>query len=686
MNSTLNLNPLFSYYFTPEHGVVVSSLEEDTLLESTEAASLLEAVSSGNQNINSLTTLLYKEMPPARLMRIVQSLIAHQYIIMEEDEKADNDVVKGELVNRIRQLFNIPEAFSISLSSSYFSELLFSPSDDNTVYVCVDKHKLMITGVNENICNPCIRARLLSHRPILKLLSNSVEQLSYSLADVNYQQVLQELKEISLNVDLKNKFTEVNLITTKVEQFLHIPHGCCSLCQPSKEVTTVLNEVRTSKVKTTGFRTESLSVTYHKLINLVNEHVGIISKLSPYKSLDSDLVHNYSSGRNIAFSSTSKFWLNNHIRSASGGKGKSQLQAQVSALCEAVERYSMVHQGQNPVIVASYNDIKYSAINPQSCLLFSEQQYKNRDSTNRHSQAFHYLIPNRFDINEVVEWFSAYSLTEKKEKYLLSDLAYAQFKERSEDALYAYPDSNGCASGNNYLEAILQGSLELIERDAVAIWWYNMCERSFLDMNSIGSSYIEEIGKYYSSIERSLDIIDITTDIGIPTFVAVSYDQTKRNGILYGFGCHVNPDIAVERAVTELNQLLPLALTKRSTFCDQTLYKWMDTESIDDHPYLYNSSETYISFTGLYKDESHNCLESAVDHVINTFKAQDIELLAFNLTQADTKFPVVKMIAPSLRHFWRRTAAGRLFSVPVKMKWRQTMLNEDELNIHSITI
>ena len=362
MNSTLNLNPLFSYYFTPDHGVVVSSLEEDTLLESTEAASLLEAVSSGNKNINSLTTLLYKEIPPARLMRMVQSLIAHQYIIMEEDEKADNDVIKGELVNRIRQLFNIPEAFSISLSSSYFSELLFSPSDDNTVYVCVDKHKLMITGVNENICNPCIRARLLSHRPILKLLSNSVEQLSYSLADVNYQQVLQALKEISLNVDLKNKFTEVNLITTKVEQFLHIPHGCCRLCQPSKEITTVLNEVRTSKVKTTGFRTESLSVTYHKLINLVNEHVGIISKLSPYKSLDSDLVHNYSSGRNIAFSSTSKFWLNNHIRSASGGKGKSQLQAQVSALCEAVERYSMVHQGQKPVIVASYNDIKSSAI------------------------------------------------------------------------------------------------------------------------------------------------------------------------------------------------------------------------------------------------------------------------------------------------------------------------------------
>ena len=34
-------------------------------------------------------------------------------------------------------------------------------------------------------------------------------------------------------------------------------------------------------------------------------------------------------------------------------------------------------------------------------------------------------------------------------------------------------DSNGCAAGNTREEAIVPGFLELVERDAYAIWWYN---------------------------------------------------------------------------------------------------------------------------------------------------------------------------------------------------------------------
>ena len=39
-------------------------------------------------------------------------------------------------------------------------------------------------------------------------------------------------------------------------------------------------------------------------------------------------------------------------------------------------------------------------------------------------------------------------------------------------------DSNGCAAGNTVEEAILQGFLELVERDAYAIWWYNRLQRA----------------------------------------------------------------------------------------------------------------------------------------------------------------------------------------------------------------
>jgi ribosomal protein S12 methylthiotransferase accessory factor len=39
-------------------------------------------------------------------------------------------------------------------------------------------------------------------------------------------------------------------------------------------------------------------------------------------------------------------------------------------------------------------------------------------------------------------------------------------------------DSNGNAAGNTLEEAtILQGFVELIERDSVALWWYNRLRR-----------------------------------------------------------------------------------------------------------------------------------------------------------------------------------------------------------------
>jgi ribosomal protein S12 methylthiotransferase accessory factor len=47
---------------------------------------------------------------------------------------------------------------------------------------------------------------------------------------------------------------------------------------------------------------------------------------------------------------------------------------------------------------------------------------------------------------------------------------------------------------------------------------------------------------------------------------------------------------------------------------------------------------------------------------------------------------VVKVIVPGLRHFWRRTAPGRLYDVPVKMGWLKESKKEDELNPVSIFI
>ena len=54
-------------------------------------------------------------------------------------------------------------------------------------------------------------------------------------------------------------------------------------------------------------------------------------------------------------------------------------------------------------------------------------------------------------------------------------------------------DSNGNAAGSSIEDAVLQGALELIERDAVALWWYNRSRLPAVDLDSFNDPWIEEL-------------------------------------------------------------------------------------------------------------------------------------------------------------------------------------------------
>jgi oxazoline/thiazoline synthase len=61
-----------------------------------------------------------------------------------------------------------------------------------------------------------------------------------------------------------------------------------------------------------------------------------------------------------------------------------------------------------------------------------------------------------------------------------------------------------------------------------------------------------------------------------------------------------------------------------------------------------------------------------------------IEVFVLDQTRPDVNFPVVRVVAPGLRHFWPRFAPGRLYDVPVGEGWLSRPLSEDELNPFSV--
>jgi ribosomal protein S12 methylthiotransferase accessory factor len=218
---------------------------------------------------------------------------------------------------------------------------------------------------------------------------------------------------------------------------------------------------------------------------------GIVSTLAPGDRAggahvgDRCLTPTFSADHNFSDAHDERFSLKEGLRRRSGGKGKSADQARMSALAESLERYCGVFDGTEPRIRASFAGLGKAAIHPNACMGYSERQYAERQSHNRRGQKACW-VPEPFREDVEIEWTPLWSLSAEEPRYLPTSLCYyGRF-----DPPFARADSNGCAAGSVFEEAVLQGLLELIERDAVALWWYNRLRRRAVDLESVDDPYV----------------------------------------------------------------------------------------------------------------------------------------------------------------------------------------------------
>lgn len=192
------------------------------------------------------------------------------------------------------------------------------------------------------------------------------------------------------------------------------------------------------------------------------------------------------------------------------------------------------------------------------------------------------LIPKElFDPKVLVEWTKAWDLL--NEEWVWIPLASVQLGYQApKNVLPLESFSNGLASGNTPEEAICNGLAELIERDAETL------KDIAHVIAPIARTLAKELlGKNFPSkpipshqIPENLDlqnvpletrrlihrfekkgvhvsVLDMTSDLGIPSFEAVVYSEKEKNKeifLTYGSGTHPIAAIALERALTEAAQ------------------------------------------------------------------------------------------------------------------------------------
>jgi ribosomal protein S12 methylthiotransferase accessory factor len=229
------------------------------------------------------------------------------------------------------------------------------------------------------------------------------------------------------------------------------------------------------------------------------------------------------------------------------GKGATREAARVSAMMEAVERVSGERTGA-PTIVASYQELQAGGplppIDPRAFELPADTAYRPEA---------------RFT------WLQGRELLAGRDVLIPLDLVISPPVE----GILRDVDTNGLASGNSHLEAVAHAICEVIERDAFS---QILFMAAFGDPEDPPHTVVQielstlppQAREWAERIARAglqLDVVDITGDVGVPTFHALLLDPhypapggERRPRRFFGSGTHPDPDVAVFRAVSEAIQ------------------------------------------------------------------------------------------------------------------------------------
>jgi ribosomal protein S12 methylthiotransferase accessory factor len=737
--------PNFTVYVLPPDVVCLYSEDRKFLLHGALYCALASAIAKGGKSFRELVRELELDFPSDKIHEALTRLLDRRYVIPASrcsngaaaaywaslglsPEIAERNLQKcrvriqsinvegatelgaalGELGVRVvkRSPGLTSPGLTVTLVNDYLeaqlAELNGRHLSDRTPWVLVQPSGIFplvgpVFRPGESACWMCLAERMKRNREVKALLDrrqarcvavsplarNTFGQSGIQLAAVEIAKAI----ATGFRTQLSDHIISLDLLgSTIVKHYVALRPQCPScgsekLRDPRREPAPIELGAGDKLVMTSGgYRSVSPAATVARFRKHVSPLTGVVSRLERVRA-DLPLNTNYHAAHNFSGPSETVNQLRMGLSSGSFGKGSTSEQGEASALMEAIERYSGIFQGDEIRAKRRFADFPAGqAIAPNKVLLFSDAQLRRSRMPRPGSDGFD-EIPALFDRAAEMDWSPVWSLRDRRFKHLPTSLLYFFYKGPAAFAA----DSNGCAAGNTLAEAIVQGFLELVERDAYAIWWYNRLQRPQLDLSQFDDPYVRDLQRQLAESGRKLWVLDVTSDLAVPTFVAVTHwMQNGRENIEFGSGAHFDTKIALLRALTELNQFLSLGLMGGGTG-EKSSLDGATPLRLQDYPYLTPSGKPLVpaDFGSKFLDLGTS---EQVSACVRLTKQAGLDFLVLDQTRPDIKVPVVRVIVPGLRHFYRRFGRGRLYDVPIKLGLRDRPLKEKELNpIHPHT-
>ena len=314
-----------------------------------------------------------------------------------------------------------------------------------------------------------------------------------------------------------------------------------------------------------------------------------------------------------------------------GGKGISKNHAKASALMEGFERYSAEKQDCDETIIASVGEIG------------EKGEYIEPESLN---------LANKLDENLKLEWSISHDIISDKDYYIPSNAIYHPYIHDNNVSSLFKSNTNGLASGNNLKEAILHGMFEVIERDAWSIFELTHKNCRQIDLDSVESSIVNDTLLKFENEGVKIKLMDLTADIEITTIAASADDSVLKDpGLLtLGIGTHLNPEVAVLRALTEVAQSRATQIhgsredTVRADFAREIGYERMKRIN----KYYFRQEDEKINLADI-PDKSTSSITRDIEIVKNELISHDIEKILYtDLTRPELDVSVVRVVIPKM--------------------------------------
>lgn len=426
---------------------------------------------------------------------------------------------------------------------------------------------------------------------------------------------------------------------------------------------------------------DKLENSLERIARFVNDNKNFITKV--YR------IRNYNDEPKLfAYSASYKTKDNDPEAVASGVSLFNKNRALIRLLGETLERHCLdnFYEQEQKFITARISKLTKPLLAPLKIVSFSKKQLQSKSF-----QKFIIREDSKF------KWIVGFSLFHKTKVLIPAQLVFTSYQNISGEPWIRMPISTGAASDTSLERAIYTGICEVVERDAFMISYLNKLSSPTVNLASLEDETINQIIPVFNRYRLELIVREITTDIKIPVFMAITLDKTGHGpavsiGLKAGFNIKETIIGAIEESLMvrswQRDRFIYGATIQKKPRIIRTIedraYYWFKRKSIDYLDFWLESKNTNrLNLNTKLSDKNKEFIMA-----VSLLEKANVEVYYVDITHSKMKklgFRVVKVIIPQLQPLYLDEkypyfGGSRLYDVPVKLGLLNSPNQEKQLN------